>query len=76
MVGLLFLAVPQDCLWFVIVVFSDHTHLLFMDMGSMHIIQIIKLMQFGRYFMSILVLQSSWWGKDSVCFGICLPGVS
>ena len=25
----LFLAVPQGCLWFVIVVFPDHTHLLF-----------------------------------------------
>ena len=30
MVELLFLAVPRDCLQFVIVVFSDHTHLLFM----------------------------------------------
>ena len=30
-----------------------------------------------RYFMSILVLQSSWWGRDSwlLCL-ICLPGVS
>ena len=30
-----------------------------------------------RYFMSILVLQSSWWGGESwlLCF-ICLPGVS
>ena len=30
-----------------------------------------------RYFMSILVLQSSWWGKESwlLCL-ICLPGVS
>ena len=25
----LFLAVPWDCLWFMIVVFPDHTHLLF-----------------------------------------------
>ena len=25
----LFLAVPRGCLWFVIVVFPDHTHLLF-----------------------------------------------
>ena len=30
MVERLFLAVPQDCLWFVIVVFPDHTHLLFL----------------------------------------------
>ena len=29
MVERLFLAVPQDCLRFVIVVFPDHTHLLF-----------------------------------------------
>ena len=28
-VGWLFLAVPWGCLWFVIVVFPDHTHLLF-----------------------------------------------
>ena len=30
MVGRLFLAVPRGCLQFVIVVFSDHTHLLFL----------------------------------------------
>ena len=29
MVERLFLAVPQGCLWFVIVVFPDYTHLLF-----------------------------------------------
>ena len=29
MVGRLFLAVPRGCLQFVIVVFPDHTHLLF-----------------------------------------------
>ena len=29
MVERLFLAVPWGCLWFVIVVFPDHTHLLF-----------------------------------------------
>ena len=27
----LFLAVPWGCLWFVIVVFPDHTHLLFLE---------------------------------------------
>ena len=31
MVERLFLAVPQGCLRFVIVVFPDHTHLLFLD---------------------------------------------
>ena len=30
MVERLFLAVPRGCLWFVIVVFPDHTHLLFL----------------------------------------------
>ena len=30
MVERLFLAMPQGCLWFVIVVFPDHTHLLFL----------------------------------------------
>ena len=29
MFGCLFLAVPWVCLWFVIVVFPDHSHLLF-----------------------------------------------
>ena len=30
MVERLFLAMPRGCLWFVIVVFPDHTHLLFL----------------------------------------------
>ena len=34
MVERLFHAVPWDCLWFVIVVFPDHSHLLFMDLVS------------------------------------------
>ena len=34
MVELLFLAVPRHCLQFVIVVFSDHTHLLFLMVTS------------------------------------------
>ena len=33
MVERLFLAVLWGCLWFVIVVFPDHTHLLFFNMG-------------------------------------------
>ena len=32
MVVWLFLAVPWVCLWFLIVVFADHTHLLFLVM--------------------------------------------
>ena len=31
MVERLLLAVPRDCLWFVIVVFPDYTHLLFLS---------------------------------------------
>ena len=34
MVERLFLAVPQGCLQFVIVVFPDHTHLLFLNAAS------------------------------------------
>ena len=34
MVKQLFLAVPRDCLPFVIVVFPDHTHLLFFGLQS------------------------------------------
>ena len=33
----LFLAVPQGCLWFVIVVFPDHTHLLFLYESVSHL---------------------------------------
>ena len=34
----LFFAVPRGCLQFVIVVFPDHTHLLFLDGGVSHTI--------------------------------------
>ena len=34
----LFLAVPWGCLWFVIVVFPDHTHLLFLLINGVNII--------------------------------------
>ena len=33
----LFLAVPWGCLWFVIVVFPDHTHLLFLCTLSIYV---------------------------------------
>ena len=36
MVERLFLAVPQDCLRFVIVVFPDHTHLLFLEKWDLY----------------------------------------
>ena len=34
MVEWLFLAVPWGCLWFVLVVFPDHTHLLFLNVDD------------------------------------------
>ena len=37
MVERLFLAVPQGCLRFVIVVFPDHTHLLFLIYGTVSV---------------------------------------
>ena len=42
-----------------------------------HISSVIVLCIVVRFFMSILVLQSSWWGRESwlLCL-ICLPGVS
>ena len=36
MVGRLFLAVPRGCLQFVIVVFPDHTHLLFLPFNCLY----------------------------------------
>ena len=36
MVERLFLAVPRGCLQFVIVVFTDHTHLLFLTCRHLH----------------------------------------
>ena len=41
-VGRLFLAVPWGCLQFVIVVFPDHTHLLFLTFQSTGVILKIK----------------------------------
>ena len=34
----LFLAMPRGCLWFVIVVFPDHTHILFTDVHPNYIL--------------------------------------
>ena len=39
MVGQLFLTVPRGCLQFVIVVFPDHTHLLFFTQGTFDVFQ-------------------------------------
>ena len=58
-----------------------HTHLLLLLTFCLLLLplweSVIVLCFVVRYFMSILVLQSSWWGRESwlVCL-ICLPGVS
>ena len=49
MVGRLFLAVPRGCLQFVIVVFPDHTHLLFFTLQASEL----------RLYTSYFTLQSS-----------------
>ena len=52
MVERLFLAVPWGCLWFVIVVFPDHTHLLFLFKNrKLNTFNIIKLLQQRVYCM-------------------------
>ena len=43
MVERLFLAMPQGCLRFVIVVFPDHTHLLFSKLVNIILTHIVKL---------------------------------
>ena len=49
MVERLFLTVPQGCLWFVIVVFPDHTHLLFSsDEAHLELVK-IKLFLFSAF---------------------------
>ena len=48
MVERLFLAVPQGCLQFVIVVFPDHTHLLFSNFVNIILIHIVKLYIDGK----------------------------
>ena len=50
MVERLFLAVPMGCLRFVIVVFPDHTHLLFFYWCGLE----QKNMQFGIFFSSLV----------------------
>ena len=46
MVEWLFLAVPRGCLRFVIVVFPEHTHLLFLNVSQWDIIQLRILSNF------------------------------
>ena len=63
MVERLFLAVPRGCLQFVIVVFPGYTHLLFLFLFCLLLLPlweyVIVLCFVVRYYMSILVLQSS-----------------
>ena len=54
MVERLFLAVPRGCLRFVIVVFPDHTHLLFLtppngSMGRVNLLKLLCLSTCTRY---------------------------
>ena len=49
MVERLFLAVPRGCLQFVIVVFPDHTHLLFFKLLSIIIFKIFRKQIFNGY---------------------------
>ena len=44
MVGRLFLAVPRGCLQFVIVVFPDHTHLLFLIRNLLFLIVVVEIL--------------------------------
>ena len=57
MVERLFLAVPRGCLQFVIVVFPDHTHLLFLHRGSLSI---------ATY--SIYKLRATWFQRRFIKF--------
>ena len=68
MVERLFLAVPQGCLQFVIVVFPDHTHLLFLLTLQTRLNQILvlNLLGFSRI-IRFCTLNSSSWQKRSLC---------
>ena len=52
MVEQLFLAVPRGCLWFVIVVYPDHTHLLFLCLWRKQIFVYIY-----KYFASLSMIK-------------------
>ena len=60
MVEQLFLAVPKDCLQFVIVVFPDHTHLLFLNLASK--------LNIYRIFFQLHILTATWVrGINRIC---------
>ena len=56
MVERLFLAVPRGCLQFVIVVFPDHTHLLFLSVNFSHVSIIYEKMSSGGLEVSLSIL--------------------
>ena len=64
MVERLFLAVPQGCLRFVIVVFPDHTHLLF----SMKLLHMLRCnITYWHHFNITLTSLDFWQGKSYLC---------
>ena len=58
MVDRLFLAVPQDCLRFVIVVFHDHTHLLFC---------VLTIKYSRAKFWPVKCIQVPLWPRAAIC---------
>ena len=71
MVVQLFLAVPQGCLQFVIVVFPDHTHLLFF------LILVLKCNNFefnGQHYLQVqgTAMGTKWHQLMQICLGIVL----
>ena len=64
MVERLFFAVPRGCLQFVIVVFPDHTHLLFLHVGFFCSGIQFYLLLSPLCFISVLFLDSHFLGDD------------
>ena len=69
MVGRLFLAMPRGCLWFVIVVFPGHTHLLFLmsirdGMLAWYMVPLSFLRQVGECGLLFILLNNI---KDALC---------
>ena len=60
MVDWLFLAMSMGCLWFVIVVFPDHTHLLFMLVTTIGIIDIGTVMLGTIFGIEIVIIKKNF----------------
>ena len=58
MVERLFLAVPRGCLQFVIVVFPDHTHLLFLNLNLSSLLSLKPQNKIALYFYFLLLIMS------------------